>query len=477
MDGARRTPRGDRSARSNRERARRFRSKSFDTRCREGLQPGGPALKFHALVRIRRVAGTRRRAGRARAVGSSDGRGRVAARRALGRRARQVRRASRPFLPPPQRPPSRSRETSSILHVDPFSSRGLPSRSCPDGSPTRPHPTRRSRARSSVASFGNAILSTVDESSAPEPAFGALPARLAHLKGPVAMTTMTPPRIPDERDPHPTTSTSGGAVAPGTPSSAGSPPRALPGKPSTVRGSAGNLLVGPWNGPFAPAHAPPGRVVAPEAGGAKKAMEGSSSRVVASSFSFGHQCSREEDSGLSDSDEFPPPRRRRRHPEPPAPRARRSPTTARTSPTSRSRARTRWTSTGTPSRANRCSRTPSPAAPPSTIRRRRPRRAPRRTKRPSPRPAAGSIPGTPRRPGRPGRPRARPRGGARAAPPRRPLGVPARARALGAGPPRRRSARPRRRSRRRRGRRRRGRARARGAGGAGRGTGTGSSAR
>ena len=157
----------------------------------------------------------------------------------------------------------------------------------------------------------------MDESSAPEPAFGALPARLAHLKGPVAMTTMTPPRIPDERDPHPTTSTSGGAVAPGTPSSAGSPPRALPGKPSTVRGSAGNLLVGPWNGPFAPAHAPPGRVVAPEAGGAKKAMEGSSSRVVASSFSFGHQCSREEDSGLSDSDEFPPPP----PPPPPPPRA------------------------------------------------------------------------------------------------------------------------------------------------------------
>ncbi len=135
----------------------------------------------------------------------------------------------------------------------------------------------------------------MDESSAPEPAFGALPARLAHLKGPVAMTTMTPPRIPDERDPHPIPS--GGAVAPGTPSSAGSPPRALPGKPSTVRGSAGNLLVGPWNGPFAPAHAPPGRVVAPEAGGGAKAMEGSSS------------------SGLSDSDEFPPP------PPPPPPRA------------------------------------------------------------------------------------------------------------------------------------------------------------
>ena len=135
----------------------------------------------------------------------------------------------------------------------------------------------------------------MDESSAPEPAFGALPARLAHLKGPVAMTTMTPPRIPDENDPLPTSS--GGAVAPGTPSSAGSPPRALPGKPSTVRGSAGNLLVGPWNGPFAPAHAPPGRVVAPEAGGGAKAMEGSSS------------------SGLSDSDEFPPP------PPPPPPRA------------------------------------------------------------------------------------------------------------------------------------------------------------
>ena len=44
-------------------------------------------------------------------------------------------------------------------------------------------------------------------------------------------------------------------------------------------------------------------------------MEGSSSRVVASYFSFGHQCSREEDSGLSDSDEFPPP------PPPPPPRA------------------------------------------------------------------------------------------------------------------------------------------------------------
>ena len=163
----------------------------------------------------------------------------------------------------------------------------------------------------------------MDESSAPEPAFGALPARLAHLKGPVAMTTMTPPRIPDERDPHPIPS--GGAVAPGTPSSAGSPPRALPGKPSTVRGSAGNLLVGPWNGPFAPAHAPPGRVVAPEAGGAKKAMEGSSSRVVASSFSFGHQCSREEDSGLSDSDEFPPPP----PPPPPAPPPPRASGTAR----------------------------------------------------------------------------------------------------------------------------------------------------
>ena len=475
MDGARRTPRGDRSARSNRERARRFRSKSFDTRCREGLQPGGPALKFHALVRIRRVAGTRRRAGRARAVGSSDGRGRVAARRALGRRARQVRRASRPFLPPPQRPPSRSRETSSILHVDPFSSRGIPSRSCPDGSPTRPHPTRRSRARSSVASFGNAILSTVDESSAPEPAFGALPARLAHLKGPVAMTTMTPPRIPDERDPHPTTSTSGGAVAPGTPSSAGSPPRALPGKPSTVRGSAGNLLVGPWNGPFAPAHAPPGRVVAPEAGGAKKAMEGSSSRVVASSFSFGHQCSREEDSGLSDSDEFPPP-----PPPPPPPRAS---GTARSPITDHREDLADLAFTGPDEMdldRDAVARTDARDAI-SGPRRRRPsaeRRPPdaRRGERNdlllvpprdrSPDAASSRASGVPAR--APGRRTS----SAPAASTRRPRAGPS-ARQGPAASKRGPSAR----SRRRRGRRRRGRARARGAGGAGRGTGTGSSAR
>ena len=157
VDGARRTPRGDRSARSNRERARRFRSKSFDTRCREGLQPGGPALKFHALVRIRRVAGTRRRAGRARAVGSSDGRGRVAARRALGRRARQVRRASRPFLPPPnvlrRVRAKRRRSSTSIL----FPRAGFPPvRALTDRLPA---PTRRAGAARARASRRSGTLS------------------------------------------------------------------------------------------------------------------------------------------------------------------------------------------------------------------------------------------------------------------------------------------------------------------------------
>lgn len=116
-----------------------------------------------------------------------------------------------------------------------------------------PHLPRRTTKKDARKDTRNAVLFPVDEDETVETGTSFLPARLAHLRGPIGAT---PPR-----DPQPA---SGNNVvnrfAPGTPGTAVAVP---PGVTPTVNAGGGRVLMGPWNGEYARAGSVPSSTGAP----------------------------------------------------------------------------------------------------------------------------------------------------------------------------------------------------------------------